>query len=96
MSQIHWLARRPLFPISEISHFAFLLLTCGSAEYEKEAQLEVRGGDTFKGSERFADTCRHEISVEGAGKGTEEHAQTSLCLPEASRSGENQGHARDT
>ena len=38
----------------------------------------------------------HEISVEGAGKGTEEHAQISLGLPEASRSGENQGHARDT
>ena len=30
------------------------------------------------------------------GQGTEEHAQISLCLPEASRSGENQGHARDT
>ena len=55
--------------------------------------IEVRGDDTFKGSRRFADACRHEIStaVEGAGKGTEEHAQISLCLPEASRSGENQG-----
>ena len=74
----------------------FLLLTSGSAEYEEEAQLEVRGDDTFKGSGRFADTCRHEISVEGAGKGIEEHAQISLCLPEASRSGENQGHAQDT
>ena len=50
----------------------------------------------LKGSGRFADTCRHEISVEVAGEGTEEHAQISLCLPEASRSGENQGHARDT
>ena len=86
--------RRPLASIPGTSHFAFLLLTCASAE--EQAQLEVRGDDTFKGSGRFADTCRHEISVERAGEGTEEHAQISLCLPEASRSGENQGHARDT
>ena len=79
MSQIHWLARRPLFPIPEISHFALLLLTCGSAE--EEAQLEARGDDTFKGSGRCADTCRHELSVEEAGTGTEEHAQITLCLP---------------
>ena len=32
MKQIHWLARRPLSPIPENSHVAFLLLTCGSAE----------------------------------------------------------------
>ena len=31
----------------------------------------TRGDDTFKGSGRFADTCRHEISVEGAGEGTD-------------------------
>ena len=85
---------RPLASIPRTSHFAFLLLTCASAE--ELAQLEVRGDDTFKGSGRFADTCRHEISVEGAGEGTAQHAQISLCLPEASRSGEIQGHARDT
>ena len=45
MSQIHWLALRPLLPIPEISHFALLLLTSGSAE--EEAQLEVRGDATF-------------------------------------------------
>ena len=32
MSQIHWFARRPLAFIPGTSHFAFLLLTCASAE----------------------------------------------------------------
>ena len=62
----------------------------------KKNRLEARGDDTFKGWGRFADTCRHEISVEGGGEGTEEHTQIWLCLPEASRGGENQGHAWDT
>ena len=95
MSQIHWLILVVLSPHPWNLSLCLSLLTCASAE--ELAQLEVRGDDTFKGSGRFADTCRHEISVElRAGEGTEEHAQISLCLPEASRSGENQGHARDT
>ena len=36
MSQIHWLARRPLSPISEISHFAFLLLTRVAVLHKKK------------------------------------------------------------
>ena len=98
MSQIHWLARRPLSPIPGNSHFAFSLLTCGSADEKKRlnSRSEVMILSVFKGPGPFADTCRHEISVEGVGKGTEEHAQISLCIPEASRRGENQGHAQDT
>ena len=91
MSQIHRLILVVLSPPS--LEPLILPFYCSPVPVLKN---RLKGDDTFKGSGRFADTCRHEILVEGAGKGTEEHAQISFCLPEASRSGENQGHARDT
>ena len=95
MSQIHWLTGILVVLSPPSLEPLTLPFYCSPVPVLKN-RLKVRGDDTFKGSGRFADTCRHEISVEGAGEGTEEHAQISLCLPEASRSGENQGHARDT
>ena len=95
MSQIHWLILVVLSPPS--LEPLTLPFYCSPVPVLKNDRLNSRSEVMILSRARDAlQTPADTRFVEGVGEGTEEHAQISLCLPEASRSGENQGHARDT
>ena len=95
MSQIHWLilvvlSPSSLEPLTVPFYCSPVPVLKNRLNSRSEVMILSRARDALQTP---ADT---RFSVEGAGEGTEEHAQISLCLPEASRSGENQGHPRDS
>ena len=48
LSKIHWLARRPLSPISEISHFAFFCSPVAVLNWRSEVMILSRARDALQ------------------------------------------------